>query len=196
MVARDCKPGSPPDGTVCADRRSRDPLRPARAWPAEEAVRLRAGVPGGRPGAAGRPVGAPLAADVLRPARAPVPVPAETAGLPQAAQGGRAAAGHGAGLPGPRVPVVARPGPADRRHPRALRHLAGDGPPLRAGRMGRLRVLRGALALVLGAEAVPDHHPGRDARGLVPGQPQARGTRGRRRGCSRTPPAPGRCGPG
>ena len=53
MVARDCKPGSPPDGTVCADRRSRDPLRPARAWPAEEAVRCRAGVPGGGAGPAG-----------------------------------------------------------------------------------------------------------------------------------------------
>src|SRR5580700_7452044 len=100
MVARDCKPGSPPDGTVCADRRSRDPLRPTRAWPAEEAVRCRTGVPAGGAGPAGCPVGTPLAADVLRPAGTPVPVPAAPAGLPQAAQGGGATAGRGAGLPG------------------------------------------------------------------------------------------------
>src|SRR5262249_50074473 len=153
MVARDCKPGSPPDGTVCADRRSCDPLRPAQAWPAEEAVRCRAGVPGGGPGAAGRPVGAPLAADVLRAAGALVSVPAAPARLSQAAEGRRAAAGSGDGLPGPRVPVVVRPGPADRCHRGAVRHLAGNGPPLRAGRVGELRVLRGACALVLGAEA-------------------------------------------
>jgi hypothetical protein len=54
---------------------------------------------------------------------------------------------------------LARPGPADRRHPGALRRVAGDGAPERAGRVGRLRVLRRALALVLGPEAVPDHHP-------------------------------------
>ena len=33
-------------------------------------------------------------------------------------------------------------------------------------------LLRGACALVLGPEAVPGHHPGRDARGLVPGRPK------------------------
>src|ERR1700760_1075851 len=33
MVARDCRPGSPPDGTVRADRRSCDSLRPAPAGP-------------------------------------------------------------------------------------------------------------------------------------------------------------------
>src|SRR6267378_7216911 len=93
MVARDCRPGSPPDGTVRADRRSRDPLGPAPARPAEEAVRRGTGLPGRGPGAAGRPLGTPLAADVLRPARAPVPLPAETARLPQAGQGRRAAAG-------------------------------------------------------------------------------------------------------
>jgi Transposase DDE domain len=37
-------------------------------------------VPGGGAGAAGRPVGAPLAAAVLRPARAPVPLPAHQPG--------------------------------------------------------------------------------------------------------------------
>ena len=59
--------------------------------------------------------------------------------------------------------------------------FAGDGQAVRAGRVGRLRVLRGAFALVLGPEAVPAHHPGRDARRLVPGQPEDRGTRGGRR---------------
>ena len=181
MVARDCRPGSPPDGTVCADRRSCDSFCPAAARPAEEAVRRGTGVPGGGAGAAGRPVGAPLAAAVLRPARAPVPLPAQAAGLSQAAEGGRAAAGRGDGLPGPRVPVVARPGPADRCHPGAVRHLAGDRQAVRAGRVGGLRLLRGAFALVLGPEAVPAHHPGRDAGGLVPGQPEDRGTRGGRR---------------
>src|SRR5271169_3585770 len=110
MVACDCRPGNPPDGTVRADRRSCDPLRPAPAGTAEEAVRCRAGVPGGGAGAAGRPVGASLAADVLRPAGAPVPVPAEAARLSQAAEGRCAAAGGSAGLPGPRGAVVAGPG--------------------------------------------------------------------------------------
>ena len=56
MVARDCRPRHPPDGTVCADRRSGDPSGPSAAGPAEEAVRCRAGVPGGGAGAAGCPV--------------------------------------------------------------------------------------------------------------------------------------------
>ena len=38
-----------------------------------------------------------------------------------------------------------------------------------------------AAALVLGTEAVPGHHPGRDASGLVPGQPEDRRARGGRR---------------
>ena len=51
MVARDCRPRYPPDGTVCADRRPG--RRPASApWPSQEAARRRAGAPGGRPGAA------------------------------------------------------------------------------------------------------------------------------------------------
>src|SRR5260370_162517 len=83
---------------------------------------------------------------------------AAPAGFPQGVEGGRAAAGRGDRPPGPPVAVLARLGAADRRHPGAVRYLAGDGPPLRAGRVGALRVLRGAFALVLGAEAVPDHH--------------------------------------
>src|SRR6185312_8839438 len=150
MVARDCRPGSPPDGTVRADRRSRDSSgRAAPAWAAQEAVRCGAGLPGGGPGAAGRAVRASLAAAVLRAAGAPVPVPAEAARLPQAGQGRRAAAGRSDGLPGPRVPVLARPGAADRCHAPAMRRLAGDGAAVRAGRVGALRVLRGAFALVL-----------------------------------------------
>ncbi len=62
--------------------------------------------------------------------------------------------------PGPAVPVVVRPGAADRRDPGAARRLAGDRPALGAGRMGELRVPRCACALVVGIETVPDHHPG------------------------------------
>src|SRR5215475_711787 len=103
MVARDCKPRHPPDGTVRADRRPCDRLWPASAWPSEEAVGFGIGVPGGGAGAAGRPVGAPLAAAVLRAAGAPVSLSAEAAWLSQAAQGRRAAAGGGDGLPRPGV---------------------------------------------------------------------------------------------
>lgn len=181
MVGCDARLGYPPDRTVRGDRRPRDPVWPAPGRRAEAAVRCRADLPGGGAGAAGCPQRAPLAADVLRPARAPVPVPAASARLPQAAQGRRAAAGRGAGPPGPAVAGLVRPGPADRRHPGAVRHIARDRQAQRAGRMGALRILRGAFALVLGAEAVLDHHSGRDARGLVPGRPQDRGTRGRRR---------------
>jgi hypothetical protein len=189
MIGCDSRPGYPPDRTVRGDRRSRDPFGPAPAGRAEAAVRCRAGVPGGGAGAAGRPVGASLAAGVLRPAGPPVPVPAETARLPQAAQGGRAAAGRGDGSPGSPVAVLVRPGAADRCDAGAVRGLAGDGAAVRAGRMGALRLLRGPFALVLGAEAVPDHHPGRDARGLVPGRPEDRRARGCRRAArARRPP--------
>jgi len=196
MVARDCRPRHPPDGTVCGDRRSCDPLGPAPSWPAEEAVRCRAGVPGGGAGAAGCPVGASLAAAVLRPARALVPLPAASAWLSQAAQGRSAAAGGGDGLPGPGGAVLARPGAADRCHPGAVRHLPRDGQAVRAGRVGRLWLLRRPFALVLGAEAVCDHHPRWDAGGLVPGQPADRGNARPPPNCSPTPPAPVRCGRG
>ena len=66
-----------------------------------------------------------------------------------------------------------------RRHPGAVWNFAGDRPPFGAGRAGRLRLLRLALALVLGAEAVPAHHRRRHAGGLVPGQPEDRRTGGR-----------------
>src|SRR5215831_279981 len=102
MVARDCRPGNPPDGTVRADRRSCDRLWPALSWPAEEALGCGTGVPGGGAGAAGRAQRASLAADVLRAAGALVPLPAALARLSQAPQGSRAAAGRGDGLPGPR----------------------------------------------------------------------------------------------
>src|SRR5919108_6270403 len=108
MIGCDPRPGYPPDRTVRGDRRSRDPFRPAPPWPAETAVRRGAGVPGGGAGAAGRPVGASLAAPVLRAAGAPVSLSAETARLPQAAQGGGAAAGHGAGSPAPPVAGLVR----------------------------------------------------------------------------------------
>ena len=181
MAGCDARPGYPLDRTVRGDRRPRDPFGRVPPWPAEAAVGRRAGVPGGGAGAAGCPQRASLAAAVLRAARAPVPLPAGTARLPQTAEESRAAAGRGDRSPGPPVAVLVRPGAADRRHPGTLRRLPGDGPAQRAGRVGALRLLRGALALVLGAEAVPDHHPGRDARGVVPGRSGDRRTRGCRR---------------
>src|SRR3984893_1353773 len=188
MVGCDARPRYPPDRTVRGDRRPRDPIRPAPARPAEEALRRRAGVPGGRPGAAGRPLGAPLAAPVLRPARAPVPLPAQATRLPQAAESRRSLTGRGDGPPGPPVTLMAGPSAAYPPPPRAPRYRAGDGPAVRAGRVGWLRVLRRAFPLVLGAEAVPDHCPGRDARRLVPGQPEDRRTRGSRRTARACPP--------
>src|SRR6516165_6785381 len=152
MIGCDSRPGYPPDRTVRGDRRPRDRFRAAPGRSAETAVRRRAGLPGGGAGAARRPVRASLAADVLRATGAPVPVPAQAAGLSQAAEGGRAAAGRGDRSPGPPVALVVRPGAADRRHPGAVRHLAGDRQALRAGRVGPLWLLRGAFALVLGAE--------------------------------------------
>src|SRR5262249_48811177 len=155
MIGCDSRPGCPPDRTVRGDRRPCDPVRTAPARAAETADRRRAGVPGRGPGAAGREVGTPLAAAVLRQARAPVPLPAAPARIPRAAPGGRAAAGRGDRSSGPPVALLARPGPADRRDPGPVRRLPRDRPPLRAGRVGVLRVLRGAFALVLGIEAVP-----------------------------------------
>ena len=89
MIGCDSRPGYPPDRTVRGDRRPRDPFWPAPAGRAQAALGCGAGVPGGGAGAAGRPLGASLAAAVLRPARAPVPLPAASARLPQAAQGRR-----------------------------------------------------------------------------------------------------------
>src|SRR5580700_6078636 len=142
MIGCDPRPRYPPDRTVRRDRRSRDPFWPATAGPAQAVVRCGDGVPGRGASAAGRPVGASLAAGVLRPAGPPVPVPAETARLPQAAQGGGAAAGRGNGSSGPPVAVLVRSGAADRCDPGAVRGLPGDGTAVRAGRVGALWLLR------------------------------------------------------
>src|SRR5208282_2653422 len=155
-----------PGRVSCGSAASR-PEPPARS--PEEAGRCRVGVPGGGAGAAGRPLRASLAADVLRAAGAPVPLFAEAAGLPQAGQGGRTADLPGHLVAGHVVPVVGGRPAAARRDPGAVRHLAADGPALRPGRAGELRLLRRALALVLGPEAVPAHHRRGNAGGLVPG---------------------------
>lgn len=57
---------------------------------------------------------------------------------------------------------------------------------------GGLRVLRGAFPLALGLEAVPNHEPGRDARGMAPSQPEDQVSARSLRNCPRTPPGPGR----
>src|SRR5712671_3839493 len=73
MVVPGYRRRHPPEGTVRADRRSRDPLGAAASRSSQAAVGCWAGMRGGSPGAAGRPQRASLAADVLRPTRAPVP---------------------------------------------------------------------------------------------------------------------------
>jgi hypothetical protein len=60
--------------------------------------------------------------------------------LQPAAAPRRAAGGHDPARPGGHPPVVVRPVAAAGRHPGPLRRLAGDRPPLRAGRLGRLRL--------------------------------------------------------
>src|SRR5689334_17098891 len=66
-------------------------------------------------------------------------------------------------------------------HPGALRHVAGDGQTLGSGRACWLWLLRLALSLVLGSEALPGLFRGRDADHVVPGEPQTRRTPGPRR---------------
>jgi len=176
MIGCDSAPGY----TVCRDRRSCDLRRLARLRAAREPVRRGAGLPGGGAGAAGHAQRASLAADLLRAAGAPAPIPAEAAGLPQTAQGRRAAAGRGDRSAGPAAASVVRPEMADRCYSGAVRHLPGDRQAQRPGRMGQLRALPGAFALVLRPEAVPAHDPQRDAGGVMPGQPEDRQARGGR----------------
>src|SRR4051812_38907744 len=108
MVARDCRPRYPLDRTVRADRRPRHLADSAAAGTAEAAVRCRAGLSGGGPGPARRPLGAPLAATVLWTAGAPVSVPAPPARLSQAGQGRGAADQPGRAGAGRAVPVLGR----------------------------------------------------------------------------------------
>src|SRR5262249_45728206 len=132
--------------------------------------------------------GTSLAPDVLRAAGAPVPVLAQAAGLSQAAQGRRAADLPDHDLSGQAVPVVGGRSAAAGCHPGPLRRLAPDGQALRPGWVGDLRLLRRALALVLGPEAVSAGYSRRPACGLVPGRPEDRRTGGGRRVVSSCPP--------
>ena len=61
-----------------------------------------------------------------------------------------------------------------RLHSGGMRPLAASCQALGPGRLGRLRVLREPFPLVLGAAAVPDHHPGRDAGPVGAGRPEDR----------------------
>ena len=185
----DERPRRPPDRTVCAGRRSCRARRAGRG----HAPRL----------SDGELITLAVAQVLLgfhderrwfrrcspRPGwRAPVPLPAEAAGLPQAcSKDAPAAAVPRRSGTGAAVPVVVRPAAADRRHPGAVRHLAGDGQALRPGRVRRLRLLRRHSRYYWGLRLYLIYHPGRDADHVVPGQPEDRRTRGRRRRCSTTP---------
>lgn len=62
--------------------------------------------------------------------------------------------------------VVGRHDAVDRRRvghrlePGRVRPFQGDGPPIRSGRMGRIRLLRFAFALLLGPAPASERHPG------------------------------------
>jgi hypothetical protein len=92
-------------------------------------------------------------ADVLHAARAPVPLPAQAARVPQAGQGRRAAY-----LQTMLYLASLCPSSADGLRlldatPGTVRRLAAGGPPLRAGRVGELlRLMRCSLPLALGLE--------------------------------------------
>jgi len=115
-----------------------------------EAHRRRTAHPGGHAGAAWLPVGGPLAA--VRPHRtaAAGSLPAQAAGLQQApASGGAAAAVLHPGAGNRHRPVGRRR--VDRRlHPGGVRPVHPDSQALGAGGVGRLRLLRIALALLTG----------------------------------------------
>ena len=194
MVVCDARPGYPPDRTVRADRRPCDPFRRAC-----------------RPGRPKRLSDAELVclavAQVLLGARSEhhwlrlcyarlghlfpyLPTsPATTSGSRPPRRC----------WPRHRLPGrLCRPGPTScgcSTPPRCRAAPRGRPSNVRSWPAGRLRLLRRAFALVLGAEAVPDHHRGGNAGGLVPGQPEDRRTRGRR-GAAGQPPAPARCATG
>lgn len=136
--------------------------------------RQRADHAGRSPGVVGLSRRTPL--DPARAQRSPVaghvPVPAAAVGLPQAVEVGAAVAVHGDPHPGHALPVPVRRHVDHRRHPRALRHVPGNGEALRPGRARRLRLLRVAFPLVPGPQAVSGLCRGRDADHVVPGQPQ------------------------
>jgi hypothetical protein len=155
----------PPDCTVCVDRRSRGGGS-RRSWPGAPAVRQRADHLGGGPGVAGVSLRTPLdpACPQQRPVAGHVSLPARPVGLPQAVEKRSTVALQGDPHPGRVLPVVVRRPVDDRRHPGALRHVARDGATLGVGRACRLRLLRVAFPLVLGAQALPGVHRRRDGR--------------------------------
>jgi len=58
--------------------------------------------------------------------------------------------------------------------PGRVRPVPAGGPPVGVGRVGRLRLLRVALPVLLGPAAAPDLHPGRPADHLGAGRPETR----------------------
>ena len=133
-----------------------------RADPA--AVPFRAAVP-----APGRPAALP-----------PVPLHPSAIGLQQAAAVARAGDLPGHRAPGPPLAVFLRSHPVAGLHAGPVRPTPRDPQALGAGRLGRLRLLSLAFALLLGTAALPALRPGRDAGQLLPGTRERARTRGRR----------------
>jgi hypothetical protein len=141
MIARDCRSRCPPDGTVCADRRSRDPSgrhRPGRPKKLPDAELVCLAVAQVTLGARSGQHWIGLCYARLGPL---------FPGLPRQ-PGGHKRVRAVAPLICRAAVYLARRCPSWAPDLRlldatgAVRHLPGDGPPQRAGRVGRLRLLR------------------------------------------------------
>src|SRR5439155_10661334 len=147
---------------------------------------------GGRADPAAVPLRAPVPAPGRPAARASVPLHPAAAWLQQAAQVARARDLPGYRAAGAPLAIVLRADPVVGLHSGSVRPVSRDPQALRAGRLGRLRLLRLALPLLLGIAALSALRPGRDARQLLPGTCERARTGGRRgdaRACPRARPA-------
>lgn len=157
------RPGRPHHRTVREDRRRdrRDPM-PGQATAVE---RRRADLPGRCAGPAGLRLRGPLASVRSRQPDLDVPVSDQAAGIQQAAAGRVAAGEEGDTPPRDGYGLLVRQ-PLDRRlHAGAVRHVEADGEAVEPGLLGRVRVLRIPLPVLLGPASVPGLHPDRHADG-------------------------------
>jgi hypothetical protein len=191
------RPGHPRDRTVWHHRRC--PAGSAGAAPVAAGGRDRPGAdrrravhPGGHASPGRRCLGVPLAAVCPHPPARVGSFPARPVRLQQAAAGGVPAAQILHPGAGGRHRPVGRYRVGGRLHPGGVRPLPRDGQAFGPGRLGRLRLLRLPLALVLGVAAAPGLYPARPAGRLRAGQPQDRRARGLGRAVGRRTRAAGR----
>ena len=176
MIDCDEQPGRPPDSTVCRDRRSRRPSTGGpRAGPRlTDAELLTLAVAQVLLGVNNEHRWMRLAYCRLAHLFATCPTsPAITSGSkrPHRCSPRRSPTWPGSARPGATSCAWSMP-PRCRARPRGRQCSARNCP------AGPVRLLCGALPLLLGTEAVPARRPRRDADRLVPGRPEARRTRG------------------